>query len=222
MDWNPLGLSALLAVLVTSILLALVFPLAWWLGKTRNPLAPVVESVATLPLVLPPTVLGFYILVTLSPHSPFGAWLDRVWGVRLVFTFPGILLAACVTNLPFMTRALKAGVEALDPTWLDASATLGKSRLQTILLVALPNMKGALFAGAVTTFAHTMGEFGVVLMVGGSIPGQTRVLSIALLERVEALDFAAAHAYAAVMVALNFVAIFTLTLFQKRQARRDS
>ncbi len=222
MDWGPLGLSALLAVLVTLILLATVLPLAWWLGRTLNPLAPLVESAATLPLVLPPTVLGFYLLVALSPNSPLGGWLDQALGLRLVFTFPGILLAACVTNLPFMVRALKAGVEALDPSWLDASATLGKSRLQTFFLVALPNMKGALFAGAVTTFAHTMGEFGVVLMVGGSIPGETRVLSIALLERVEALDFSTAHAYAAVMVALNFVAIFALTLFQKRQNRRDT
>jgi molybdate transport system permease protein len=178
------------------------------------------ESTTSLPLVLSPTVLGFYILVLLSPNGPMGKFFETVFHVRLAFSFAAIVIGGCVSSLPFMMSALKAGILAVPGHILDASYTLGKGRVETVFRVAIPNMKSSIAAGVVNTFAHTMGEFGVVLMIGGSIPGLTKVVSIAIYERVESLDFAGAHVYAAILVGLSYVGVLVLNLIQRREARR--
>jgi len=220
MDPSPFLVSLRLGACVTAILLVLAFPLAWALARTRRPWAIAVESLATLPLVLSPTVLGFYLLSAMSPRSPFGAFLLSAFGLRLAFSFEGIVLGGCVSGLPFMLTALKAGISGVSRNIVEASYSLGKGRVETALRVVIPNMKGAFLAGLVTTFAHAIGEFGIVLMIGGSIPGVTRTVSIAVYERVEALDFAGAQAYAIVLVVASYVTMLALNALQRAEARR--
>ncbi len=220
MDPSPFAVSLRLGAWVTAILLVIAFPLAWALARARRPWAIAVESLATLPLVLSPTVLGFYLLTAMSPRSPAGAFLLSAFGLRLAFSFEGIVLGGCVSGLPFMLTALKAGISGVSGSLVEASYSLGKGRVETALRVVIPNMKGAFVAGLVTTFAHAIGEFGIVLMIGGSIPGVTRTVSIAVYERVEALDFAGAQAYALVLVAASYVTMLALNALQRSEARR--
>ena len=156
----------------------------------------------------------------MSPRSPAGAFLLSAFGLRLAFSFEGIVLGGCVSGLPFMLTALKAGISGVSGSLVEASYSLGKGRVETALRVVIPNMKGAFVAGLVTTFAHAIGEFGIVLMIGGSIPGVTRTVSIAVYERVEALDFAGAQAYALVLVAASYVTMLALNALQRSEARR--
>jgi len=164
--------------------------------------------------------LGFYLLLFLSPNGPVGGFFLHTFGIRLAFSFPAIVFAGCISSLPFMVSGLKTGLLGVAPSLLEASATLGKGRAETFFRVVLPNMKGGLVSGMVLTFAHTLGEFGVVLMIGGSLPGVTKVVSIAIYERVEALDFGAAHLYALVLVLVAYPGVLLLNHLQRREARR--
>jgi molybdate transport system permease protein len=190
---------------VTSLLLVICFPLSWAFARARAKWVVFVEALTSLPLVLAPTVLGFYLLIALS----IGAFFQSTFGVRIAFSFMGIVVGGCVSGLPFMLTSLKTGILGVSQNLLEASYTLGKGKLVTILRVVIPNMRTALFAGIITTFAHAIGEFGIVLMIGGSIPGVTKTVSIAVYEHVEALDFSGAHAYA-----------IALLLMQRHEARR--
>lgn len=220
MELAPFLVSLRLGAWVTSLLLVICFPLAWAFAHARGKWIVFIEALACLPLVLAPTVLGFYLLVALSPRSLVGAFFQSAFGLRIAFSFVGIVIGGCVSGLPFMLTSLKTGILGVSQSLLEASYTLGKGRLETILRVVIPNMRTALFAGIVTTFAHAIGEFGIVLMIGGSIPGVTKTVSIAVYEHVEALDFSGAHAYAIALVAASYVAILALSLAQRRETRR--
>ena len=218
-NFTPFLLSFKLAGVVTLILFTISLPLAWYLSQTRSRLKPFLEALTALPIVLPPSVLGFYILIALSSHSALGAFLKESFDVSLLFNFTGLVIASCLYSLPFMVQPLQGGFEALDRQMLEASYVSGKSRLQTLLRVALPNIKPALLTALVITFAHTVGEFGVVLMVGGSIPGETKVASVAIYEMVETMDYASAHIYSGIMVGVSFLVLLAVYLFNGRQQR---
>jgi molybdate transport system permease protein len=211
-------LTLRLAGLTTLLLLAAGIPLASWLARTGSRLRPVAETLVTMPLVLPPTVLGFYLILALNPAGPLGAALESLFGLRLVFSFAGLVVASVIYSLPFMVQPLLAGFRALPPSLAEASATLGKSPVETLFRVLLPAMKPALLSGVVLTFAHTIGEFGVVLMIGGNIPGVTRVASIAIYDEVAALRYGAANTYALILIAFTFCLL--LPLYWKRSARK--
>lgn len=207
-DWQPIFLTLKLAGLTTLILLILGIPLAYVLAYGRFRLKPVVETLIGMPLVLPPTVLGFYLLLAFSASNPPGRWLAENLGLKLVFTFGGLVLASIIYSLPFMVQPLQAGFSAVPDRLREAAKVLGKSRLQTLFFVLLPIIRPSVLTALVLTFAHTIGEFGVVLMIGGSIPGQTRVASIAIYEQVEATQYGAAHAYSLVLLGLAFGILF--------------
>jgi molybdate transport system permease protein len=221
MDWVPFWVSLQLGLWVSVILVVVAFPLAWLFAFSRRGWVLWLESVFSLPLVLAPTVMGFYLLLFLSPNGPVGKFFLDTFGLRLAFSFPGIVLAGCVSSVPFMLSGLKTGLAGVPASLLEASATLGKGRAETFWRVVLPNMKGGLLSGVILTFAHTLGEFGVVLMIGGSLPGVTKVVSIAIYERVEALDFGAAHLYALVLILVAYPGVLLLNHLQRRGARRS-
>jgi len=203
-DSAALALSARLSGLTTALLLLLGLPLAWWLTTTRFRGKFLVEAVVALPLVLPPTVLGFYLLAGLGPRSPAGRLFEAVAGHPFPFSFAGLLTASVLYSLPFAVQPFAAALAGVDRRLIEASYTLGVSPLRTFLRVTLPLAWPGVLAGSVLTFAHTLGEFGVVLMVGGNIPGRTRTLSVAIFDHVEALEYAAAHRTAALLLAISF------------------
>jgi molybdate transport system permease protein len=219
-DMTPFWLSFKLAALTTLILFFIALPLAWWLSQTRAKGKPFIEALTALPIVLPPSVLGFYILVALAPDSPVGAFVESLFGVKLVFTFAGLVVASCFYSLPFMVQPLQNGFESLNRHMIEASYLAGKSTAETLWRVALPNIKPALMTALIITFAHTVGEFGVVLMVGGSIPGETKVASVAIYEMVEVMEYGKAHVYSAVMVALSFLVLLSVYIFNHKQKRK--
>jgi len=219
MDLGALRLSLLLAALTTAILLALGLPLAAWLAGTRFRGKPVVEALVALPLVLPPTVLGFYLLLLFAPRSPVGQAWQALTGGPLAFSFAGLLLASVLYGLPFAVQPFTASLAAVDPRLVEASSLLGASRLRTFLRVKLPLAAHGVLAGCILTFAHALGEFGVVLMVGGNIPGETRTLSIALFDEVQALDEAAASRTALVLLGLSFAVLLAVSLLRRREGR---
>lgn len=218
LEFAPFLLSFKLAGITTVILLSVSLFIAWYLSQTRSRYKPFIEAVTALPIVLPPSVLGFYILLTLSHNSPIGAFFDEVFGIKLVFNFTGLVIASCFYSLPFMVQPLQSGFEALPKNMLEASYIAGKSKLVTLFKVALPNIKPSLLSAIVITFAHTVGEFGVVLMVGGSIPGQTKVASVAIYEMVEIMDYASAHIYSGMMVCMSFLVLLVVYLFNRKHA----
>jgi len=220
MNYEPFILSFKLASLTAFILFIIGLPLAWYLSQTESKLKPFIESLTALPIVLPPSVLGFYILWALSANSPIGSFFQEYFGVKLVFSFTGLVVASSFYSLPFMVQPLQNGFESINKNMLEASYIAGKSKLQTIFLVALPNMKQSLITAIVITFAHTVGEFGVVLMVGGSIPGETKVASVAIYEMVEIMDYSAAHIYSAVMVGISFLVLLSVYIFNAKQNRK--
>ena len=219
-DMTPFVLSFKLAALTTLILFLVALPLAWWLSQTHSRSKPFIEALTALPIVLPPSVLGFYLLVVFAPTSPLGSWLETLLGVKLVFTFAGLVVASCIYSLPFMVQPLQNGFESLNRHMIEASYLAGKSRLQTLWRVALPNIKPSLITALIITFAHTVGEFGVVLMVGGSIPGETKVASVAIYEMVEVMAYDQAHIYAAILFVMSFVVLLSVYLFNQRQKRK--
>jgi len=220
LDFEPFILSFKLAGLTTLILFIIAIPLSWWLSQTKCKCKPFVEAVSSLPIVLPPSVLGFYILFALSQNSPVGAFFEEVFGIKLVFNFTGLVIASVFYSFPFMVQPLQGGFESLNKNMLEASYIAGKSRFETLYRVGLPNIKPAVLTALIVTFAHTVGEFGVVLMVGGSIPGETKVASVAIYEFVETMDYAQAHLYSAIMLVMSFSVLLGVYLFNARHTRR--
>jgi molybdate transport system permease protein len=209
-DWTAVRLTAQLAALTTLLLLLAGTPVAWWLARTRSAVKPVVASLVAMPLVLPPTVLGFYLLLLMGPQGPVGQFTQALGLGRLPFTFAGLVVASVLYSMPFVVQPLQQAFEAIPERLLEAAATLRASPWDRFLSVALPLARPGLLTASVLGFAHTVGEFGVVLMIGGNIPGQTRVLSVAIYGHVEALEFADAHRLAAGMVAFAMVVLVTL------------
>jgi len=218
-DFAPFLLSFKLAGMTTLILFLFSLPLAWWLSQTRSKSKPVIESITALPIVLPPSVLGFYLLVVLSPNSAVGGFFEDLFGVKLVFSFTGLVVASCFYSLPFMVQPLQSGFESLNKHMLEASYLAGKSKMQTVLKVALPNIKPSLITALIITFAHTVGEFGVVLMVGGSIPEETKVASVAIYEMVEMMEYGQAHIYSAIMLGMSLVVLLSVYIFNHKQKK---
>lgn len=206
----PIFLTLELASLTTIILFFIAVPLARWLSHKRNIVKTIAEVIVSLPLVLPPTVIGFYLLLAFSPANSFGLFLEKYFDTRLAFSFAGLLIGSVIYSLPFMVHPLLSGLNSLSPSLEEASYSLGKTKTQTLLRVLLPNIKPSLLTGIVLTFAHTIGEFGVVLMIGGNIPGKTNVASIAVYDEVEALNYHNANVYAAVLVSISIVILFLL------------
>jgi len=196
------------ALIVTTILFFIGIPIALWISSTKSKLKPVIETIVSMPLVLPPSVIGFYLLVFLGPTSAIGSFVEKWFDLRLVLSFEGILIGSIIFSFPFMIHPIQMGLQSLPKSLAEASFTLGKSRLQTLLHVQLPNIKNSLLTGIVLTFAHTVGEFGVVLMIGGNIPGETRLASIAIYDEVEALNYDLANQYALTLFAISFSILF--------------
>ncbi|WP_454804472.1 molybdate ABC transporter permease subunit [Mucilaginibacter phyllosphaerae] len=219
MDLSPIWLTLKLAAITTLILLVIGVPLAWWLSKKRSLVKIVIEAVITMPLVLPPSVLGFYLLLAFSPQHGFGHWLQQTFDVQFVFSFKGLVLASVIYSMPFMISPVKSAFQQLPVSLAQASYTLGKSQWQTFRYVLLPNIKPSLLTATVLTFAHTLGEFGVVLMIGGNIPGVTRVASIAVYDSVEQMDYAAANNYSLILFAITFVMVTTVFIYNKYQVK---
>ncbi len=206
LDLTPFILSFKLATITTFILFLLSLPLAWYLSQSRSKVKPFIEALTALPIVLPPSVLGFYILIVFAE-------------VELNFTFEGLVIASCFYSLPFMVQPLQGGFESLNKNMLEASYIAGKSKLKTLFRVALPNIRPALLTALIITFAHTVGEFGVILMIGGSIPDETKVASIAIYEMVEIMDYATAHIYSAIMLLISFMVLLLVYIFNHTQKR---
>jgi len=219
MDWSPVFLSFKLAGITTALLLVIGLPLAYWLSTGKSIVKIIIEALITMPLVLPPSVLGFYLLIAFSPQHGLGKWLLQTFNVQFVFSFPGLVLASLIYSMPFMVGPVKSALQQLPPSLAQASYTLGKSKWQTFTAVLLPNIRPSVITAIVITFAHTLGEFGVVLMIGGSIPGVTRVASIAIYDSVEGMDYKAAGNYSLLLFVLTFIMLITVFIFNRRKAK---
>lgn len=216
-DLQAIGLTLQVATLTTLILLVVGVPLAWWLARSPSAWSRPVGALVSMPLVLPPSVLGFYLLVLMGPNGPLGQWTQALGLGVLTFSFPGLVIASVFYSLPFMVQPVQNAMQALGTRPLEAAASLRASPLDTFLHVVLPLCKPGLVTGVIMSFAHTVGEFGVVLMVGGNIPGVTRVISVQIYDHVEALEYGDAHRLAAVMLGFSFVVLLTLQLYNRRQ-----
>ncbi len=223
-DWAAVRLTAELALTTTVVLLLVGTPLAWWLARTRSALKPVWAALVAMPLVLPPTVIGFYLLLLLGPQGPVGQLVQALGGRPLPFTFGGLVVGSVIYSLPFVVQPLQQAFEAIPERTLEAAATLRAGPFDRFLTVALPLARPGVVTAAVLGFAHTLGEFGVVLMIGGNIPGATRVLSVALYDHVEAGELADAHRLAAGLVVFAFAVLVALHVVNRprREARRAS
>lgn len=213
---TPVLITLQLAAVTTVLLVIFSLPLAWWLATTRTRLRPLVEAVVALPLVLPPTVLGFYLLIFLSPESPLGAAWVRLTGETLTFSFSGLVVGSFLYSLPFAVQPLQTAFQSVGAGYMEAAATLGATRLDAFRSVALPLARRGVLTAAVLSFAHTLGEFGVVLMVGGNIPGKTRVLSIEVFSAVETLDYATAHLLSAGLLVFSFLVLSAVYILNRR------
>lgn len=211
-------LTGKLATWTTCLLLVLGFPLAYMLAYKRFWLKPLVEALINMPMVLPPTVLGFYMLVAYSPSNAFGRLMEQFFDLRLAFSFEGVLLASIVFSLPFMVQPLQNGLSAIPESLREASATLGKSTLTTFFRVLVPNMVPSILTAVAMTFAHCIGEFGVVIMVGGNMPGETRVASIAIYDEVQAMNYSTASQYSMV---LFLISLILLTLIYSMNSKKN-
>jgi len=217
--WSPVRLTLHLAALTTLFMLVLGTPIAWWLARSQARWKEAVAAVVALPLVLPPTVLGFYLLLAFGPQGP-GGWIAGLYGARtLAFTFEGLVLASIVYSMPFVVQPIRNAFEAMGDRPLEVAATLRASPWNAFWTVAVPLARPGFVTGAVLGFAHTVGEFGVVLMIGGNIPGETKVLSVALYDYVETLQWEKAHVLAAGMLLFAFVVIFVTMLIERRLGR---
>jgi molybdate transport system permease protein len=220
--WSSIRLTLLLASITTAVLMLLGTPLAWWLARSRRRWKEAIATVVALPLVLPPTVLGFYLLLALGTNGP-GGWVARSFGGRsLAFSFIGLVIGSVVYSLPFAVQPIRNAFESIGERPFEVAATLRATRADAFWTVALPLARPGLMTGAVLGFAHTVGEFGVVLMIGGNIPGRTRVLSIAIYDYVESSQWTQAHMLAAGMLVFSFVVIMSVTLIEKRLKRREA
>jgi molybdate transport system permease protein len=218
-DWAAIRLTLELASLTTLLLILFGTPVAWWLSRTTSRSKPFVVSLVALPLVLPPSVIGFYLLVMMGPNGPIGHLTQRLGLGTLPFTFTGLLVASCLYSLPFVVQPLQNAFEAIDDRMYEAAATLRAAPLDRFFSIAVPLAKPGFLTAAVLGFAHTVGEFGVVLMIGGNIPGKTRVVSVQIYDYVEALEYSEAHRLAALMLVFSFVVLFLLYAFNPTRKR---
>jgi molybdate transport system permease protein len=214
-DYTPFLISFKLALITTVILFFIALPIAWWLSQTHSKIKPFIEAIGSLPIVLPPSVLGFYLLVAFSKNSALGSFLSR-FNIELIFSFSGLVVASIIYSFPFMLQPLQSGFEGLKKSMIEASFVAGKGQFVTLFRVALPNIKPSLITALIITFAHTVGEFGVVLMVGGSIPGKTKVASVAIYEMVETMDYNTAHIYSAIMLLLSLIVLLSVYIFNHK------
>lgn len=217
--WSSLWLTLQLALVTTLVLMVIAIPLGWWLASARGRLAAFLEIVISMPLVLPPTVIGFYLLMALSPQYLPGQWWQHMFGQTLAFSFSGLVIGSCVYSLPFAVQPVLSAFRMLRAEMVQAAYALGMTRWQAFFHILLPMAKSGVYAGAMLSFAHTIGEFGVVLMLGGNIPGVTRVASIALYDEAQKLNYPDAHGFALVLLILSFVLLCATMMFQKRQER---
>ena len=217
---GPLLLSARLALVTTVLLLFLGTPIAWWLAQTESRFKAAAQAIVAMPIVLPPTVLGFYLLILLGPNGAIGGWWVQLTGSALTFSFAGLVIASCVYSLPFAVQPLQNAFESLPRETLDFARTQGASKIDAFFSVAVPMSLRGFVAAAVLSFAHTLGEFGVVLMVGGNIPGETRVISIAIYDSVETLNFSAAHQMSLLLMGFAFVVLLTMFVINRRWSQR--
>jgi len=220
LDFLPLLISLKTAAATTAILFAAAFPIACLMAFKPVKGRSIIEAFFNMPTVIPPTVLGFYLLVLFSPAAPVGAFLENVFGLRLVFSFAGIVTACCVFCFPFMYQPLRSGLSSVDSSLIEASYTLGRGRLHTLRRVIIPNCRSILITAPILTFAHTLGAFGIVLMVGGNIPGQTRSASIAIYEEVEMMNYSAANLYSLILIGICMAILVTVNFLggQKKAA----
>ena len=214
--FEALLLTVKLAALSTVILLLIGTPIAWWLARSKSRFKPIIEAVVALPIVLPPTVLGFYLLVLLSPGSSFGGWWFELTGQTLTFSFSGLVIASVIYSFPFVVQPIQSAFETVGRDMMEAAYTLGAKPLDAFFTVAMPLAKRGFLTGTVLGFAHTLGEFGVVLMVGGNIPGETRVVSIAIYDHVESLEYAQAHVLSGILLGTAFVTILLMYVVNAR------
>ena len=219
--FQTMKLTFELAGVTTLILLFIGIPLGYFLSQTKSKLKPVIETLVSMPLVLPPSVLGFYLLLAFSPKNSFGSWLEETFDLRLVFSFEGLVIASVIFSLPFMVHPIQSGFSSLSKSLKEASFILGKSRLETLLYVLLPNIKPSLLTGIVISFAHTVGEFGVVLMIGGNIAGETKLASIAIYDEVEALNYDLANQYAFTLFIISFVILLFVYMINKKMLKSE-
>ncbi|MBK8453818.1 MAG: molybdate ABC transporter permease subunit [Thiofilum sp.] len=219
-DWSAIGLTLQLALVTTVILLVMGTPIAWWLATTRSRLKVLIGSVVALPLVLPPTVLGFYLLVFLSPQSTLGQWMQSIGLNTLPFTFAGMVVASVIYSAPFVIQPLQNAFETVNRHYLEVAATLGASKQRTFWQIVLPLSRHGILTACVLGFAHTVGEFGVVLMIGGNIPDRTRVVSMQIYNHVEALEYEQAHTLALGMVIFAFVVLVMMYWLNQYTAPR--
>ena len=219
-DLQAIWLTLQVASLTTMILAVIGTPLAWWLARTRSRLKVVLTALVAMPIVLPPSVLGFYLLVLMGPNGPVGQWTQALGMGLLPFSFSGLVVASVLYSLPFMVQPVHNAMEAMGNRPLEVAASLRASPVDTFFHVVLPLCRPGLVTGCIMSFAHTVGEFGVVLMVGGNIPGETRMISVQIYDHVEALEYADAHRLAAVMLLFSFAVLLALHLYNARSARR--
>jgi molybdate transport system permease protein len=219
-DFTPFILTLKLAMVTTAILFLIGVPIAYWLYLSSSGMKIVAEAILTLPLILPPSVLGFYMLLAFTPANAFGAFLQKHFDLQLVFTFEGLVAASVIYSLPFMIQPLLAGFRMLPVSLSEASYSLGKSKMTTLTRVLLPNIKASMVTAGILTFAHTLGEFGVVLMVGGNIAGETKVVSVAIYDEVEAMNYGLANTYATILLLFSFVLLVTVYLVNLRLQRK--
>ncbi len=217
---SALLLSIQLAFVTTVVLLVVATPLARWLSLTKSRSKPFIQALVALPIVLPPTVMGFYLLVLLGPYGAIGSWWVELTGSTLTFSFTGLVIASCIYSLPFAVQPLQTAFESIGRHSVEAAWTLGASRIDAFFSVVVPQAVHGFVAALVLAFAHTLGEFGVVLMVGGNIPGETRVVSIAIFDHVESLDYAAAHRLSAALLIFAFVVLLGMFLVNRRLQSR--
>lgn len=215
LDFDPLWLTLKLALLTTFVLSIITIPIAYWLTFSSFRFRFVIETILNLPLVLPPTVLGFYLLILFSPNHWLGRWIEDVFHFRMAFSFLGILIGSVLFSLPFMLQAFQVGFSSVSRIYIETAIVLGKSKWTILFKVILPNCKPAILIGMILTFAHTVGEFGVVLLIGGSIPGKTKVASIAIFEEVEAMNFQSAHIYSAILVAISMFVLLVIFRYKR-------
>ncbi|TGL21192.1 molybdate ABC transporter permease subunit [Leptospira bourretii] len=215
LDFDPLWLTLKLALLTTFVLSIITIPIAYWLTFSSFRFRFVIETILNLPLVLPPTVLGFYLLILFSPNHWLGRWIEDVFHFRIAFSFLGILIGSVLFSLPFMLQAFQVGFSSVSRIYIETAMVLGKSKWTILFKVILPNCKPAILVGMILTFAHTIGEFGVVLLIGGSIPGKTKVASIAIFEEVEAMNYQSAHIYSAILVAISMFVLLVIFRYKR-------
>ena len=221
-DWQAIILTCKLAGIVTLLLLLIGTPIAWWLAKTRSMLKAPISAIVALPLVLPPTVLGFYLLVAMGPSGILGEVSQALNLGTLAFTFPGLVFASVLYSLPFAVQPIQNAIEAVGDRPIEAALTLGASPIDAFFSVVLPLAKPGFITASVLCFAHTVGEFGVILMIGGNIPGETRVVSVQIYEHVESLDYASAHSLSAVMIGFSFLVLLLLYFFKPKHTLLSS